>query len=255
MSVVTMFLVAMSMFSSLSSSLLNSLSGSSDFSLGDVAVSVVSPHSVWSQVASGTIDPGLVRDIGHRSALIVAGDFHSTTVLLVLDGCEFSVEETLLFHGVQDPSRADIDDIIDLLVALLLTVDHRASLELLDLSNTTSWVRFVGELDRGEAAWSVFVDLPSGGRSLHVLQWVVVGWEHSGEDDAIWIRVWHVESVTPTETEGHTVLRWDLLDGEGVHAGVAASEGGQEGVEEVLFNIDVWVVGSDDIGTQTVSHS
>lgn len=129
-------------FSSMSSSsglsFQDSLLSFIDFSLSDLSVSFISPESIGSESFSGSINPGLVRDILDRSTLIVIRNFESIVVLDLVDSSNLSKESLLFLEFIQSPSGADLQDFSSLTFTSLNSVDNSASLVGIKSSDTTS---------------------------------------------------------------------------------------------------------------------
>jgi hypothetical protein len=162
--------------------------GGIDLSLGDINVSLISPESVRSQILSGSVNISLVGDVCHGSASVVRGDLHCLSVLVSLDLGNLLMLSLSFLELLKGEGWADFHDISDFVRALLRSIDHLASLEVIEVSlagsrkrsallnnSVVRIMRRVGEVDQIRLCLETTVDR------------VVVSSEESGENDRVWI--------------------------------------------------------------------
>jgi len=234
-------------FSSLRSSsslfsFLNSLLSFVNFSLSDLRVSLISPHSVRSELFFSSVHPGLIRDVLNASTLIVVTDFESVVVLDLVDSSNLSKESLLFLELIQSPSGADLQNVSSLTLATLDSIDQRASLVSIESSNATSGKLFSSESEVGVSLRSEVFSLGSL-LSGFVVEGVVMGGEHLPEDDIIGVGKVVIEGVTASKTEGHTILTGDLGESEGVDRGDGTTEVVEVGTDETSSKVEVRVSG------------
>lgn len=191
----------LSMFSSLSVSFLDSKLGLIDLSLGDLRVSLIGPEGIGSESFTGTVDPGLIGDVLHGSALVVVGDFKSGSVLLLVDSGDLGDESFLLLEFIESPSGADLEDFLLFIFAGSVSVDDLASLVGVHGSGAGSGELVGSEGEVGMSLGSKVFDLTSLLSGL-VMEGVVVGGEHLPEDYIVGVGEVFVEGVSVSKTEG-----------------------------------------------------
>lgn len=159
-----------------------------DFLLGNVDVSIIGPHGVWSELFTSAISPGFSGNVSNSSTLIVVSNFHRLSVGMVINSEYLSFLQLTLSHAVQDEVRADAQNVITFLTTLFSSVSINALLEQLDLPLATSWVR------KRQPPWKRVgnrVQVLKGASffSAGMLQWIVVAWIALVEHHTIDIRL------------------------------------------------------------------
>jgi len=202
-----------------------------DIALSDGSVSLVWVHGVRSEVASGSVDPVLVRNVGNVSSGVVGGLLHGSSVDVVLNSDDLGHGSSLLLKLVEGPVGANVDDFVLFLFALGSSVHPLASSEGLKGSNARSGQLVSTHSDKSVLAWGKLDILERSIGSLVARQGVVVSGEHLAPEDSIWVNIGRVELVSPSESEGHSVLRRDLSEGEWVESRNGSSEVAQDGVK------------------------
>lgn len=172
-----------------------------------IRVSLIGPDGVRSEVLSGAVDEGLLGNISNGSSLVVLWNGQSFSVLLFLDGSVLLELSSSILDGLirldltlQSPGWADFEDVIDSIIALLLSVHQEASLVVVEVSLASSWEFLLLE---HQFVIALEIRRLLGSQSTlgleSILDWIVVNREISRESNRVRVSFRLVEALAILE--------------------------------------------------------
>lgn len=129
----------------------DSNSSSIDILLSDISISIICPHSIWSQIVCHTVFiPRFSIDIGNRTAQVVVTDGHSLEVLFSLNVLDSLVECLESVHDSESEVGAFFQKLVDLWLAseIVIVVGDSAP----------THIFFVNTADVRDFGWGQIVD-------------------------------------------------------------------------------------------------